>query len=229
MRAGLDGHHHRSVDRGDADLAAIHRLVERDRQVEAHIVAFAAIERMPVDRDGDEPVAGAAGALLALALEPHLRPVLDPLGQFEVDRLAVRQRDSLVLERGRIDKGNAQLVGDIRAFLGRAAMLRTAERAAAGARLRPAATEQALLAPRLAARHRRTGLRKYRPDRLLRRRSPACPRCETRAGRHWGGNRRHRPCPQRDWRDCRRHRSRRGRIARACPCRTAGHRHWSPG
>ena len=60
---------------------------------------------VPVDLDRHQPIARPAGALFALALEPHLGAVFDTLGQLEIDGLAIRQRDPLILRAGGIDEG----------------------------------------------------------------------------------------------------------------------------
>ena len=125
LRAGLDRQHDRAVDGGAFHPRAADSLVERNRKVEADVIAIAAEELVPVDRDGDDPVARAARALLALALEAHLRPVFDPRRQFQVDGLAVGQRDALVLAGGGVGKADTQAVGDVGALLrrGRAPLL----------------------------------------------------------------------------------------------------------
>ncbi len=90
------------------------------------------------DLDRDEGVARAARTRLALARQPHLRAVLDARGQFQVDRLAVAQRDPLRGERGGVDEGDAQAIGDVGAL--RARLLATTEAAGkpAAAGLTPA-------------------------------------------------------------------------------------------
>ena len=55
--AGGIGELDRAVERRHADLAAEHRLVERERQFEPQIGAVALEQRMRRDRDGDERIA----------------------------------------------------------------------------------------------------------------------------------------------------------------------------
>ena len=57
-----DAQHHRPVHGRHADLAAEHRLVDRDRQIEPDIVALAAEEAVRLDLDGDDRVAIAGRA-----------------------------------------------------------------------------------------------------------------------------------------------------------------------
>ena len=57
--AGRDRKLDRAVERRHAHLAAEHRLVERDRQIEPQVVAVALEQRMRRDRDRDQRVAAA--------------------------------------------------------------------------------------------------------------------------------------------------------------------------
>ena len=100
---------------------------------------------MAFDRDSDNRIAAAAGPRLTLAAKFHLGPVLDACGQFEVDRLAVGQRDSLRRTRGGIGQADLEPVGDVIA-LWRCAPAPThpAARRAAHASRTPAAAEDAL-------------------------------------------------------------------------------------
>ncbi len=80
------------------------------------------------------------GPCCALAGEPDLRAVLDAVRKLEVDRLAVRERDPLRLQRRRIDEWNGQPIGDVRALLRRPRTLPEAAEPAAATP--PAAAEQ---------------------------------------------------------------------------------------
>ena len=97
-------------------------------------VALAAEERVAVDRDGDDAVAGTARTDLAFALEAHLGAVLDPRRELEVDRLAVGERDALVGAPRGVDERHAQAIGEVGAFLRRRLPALLATEAAASER-----------------------------------------------------------------------------------------------
>jgi hypothetical protein len=79
--------------------------------------------------------------LLALAGQPHLGARLDTRGQFEVDRLAVLQRDPLRAEPAASSNGDRQPIGDIGA-LRRGLPAETAKAAAEAADAPALAAEQ---------------------------------------------------------------------------------------
>ena len=64
--------HHRALDGRDADRGTEHCLRKADRQIEPDIVTDPGEETVRLDSDRHDPVAGAAGAGLALSGEPHL-------------------------------------------------------------------------------------------------------------------------------------------------------------
>src|SRR6185312_16393731 len=92
--------------------------------------------------DRDDRVAAPSRTFLPLACEADFGPVLEPLGEFEVDCLAVGQRDPLWLQRNRVVEGDLEPVGDVRAFLRRRALAEPAERAAASRTAARRAAEQ---------------------------------------------------------------------------------------
>ena len=84
-----NGQHHRPFGRRHLHLGAEHRFLQRDREIQANVVAFAREEAVRSDLDRDDRVAASGRPFLTLAGEPDLGPVLEPLRQLEVDRLAV--------------------------------------------------------------------------------------------------------------------------------------------
>ena len=94
--AGRDGKLDRAVERRHAHLAAEHRLVERDRQIEPQIGAVALEQRMRRDRDGDQQIAGrAAGPGSPWPLQPDLLAVGEAGRNLDLDLLAGRQPHAL--------------------------------------------------------------------------------------------------------------------------------------
>src|SRR5688500_17629878 len=113
--------HHRAVDRRHPHLGAEHRFVERHRQIEADIVAFATEEAVRLDRDGDNRVAIAARPRLALPAEADPGAVLDARGKLDVERLAAAQGHPLAVERRGVLERHFEPVGDVGAALRRRA------------------------------------------------------------------------------------------------------------
>jgi hypothetical protein len=74
---------------------------------------------MRLDVDGDDRVAIAARAGLALAGEADPASLLDRLWKLDVDGLAARKGGALRLERRSILEGNRKTIGDVGALLGR--------------------------------------------------------------------------------------------------------------
>jgi hypothetical protein len=93
--------------------------------------------------DGDDRVAIAGGAGLALAGEADPGPLLDALGKLDVDCLAALKGDALGFERRGILERDRKPVGDVGAFLRRRlARAAAAEAAEAAPALPGAAAEQ---------------------------------------------------------------------------------------
>jgi len=63
--------------------------------------------------DHDDPVTISADPKLPLVLEAHHRAIINAGGQFEVDRLAIGQRDALIAPGGGIGEGHGEAVLDI--------------------------------------------------------------------------------------------------------------------
>ena len=81
--------------------------------------------------------------LLALAAQPHLRAAFDAGRELQVDGLAVRERDALRLQGGRVLERHAQAIGDIGA-LGRRCRAAAEAGGEAAATAAAPASEQAL-------------------------------------------------------------------------------------
>src|SRR6185437_16132763 len=143
-RAGAlgDGEHYRPLRRRDFDLRPQHRFLESHRKRQSDVGAVSGEEAVRRNLDRYDRVAAPSGTFLPLACEADFGPVLEPLGEFEVDCLAVGQRDPLWLQRNRVVEGDLEPVGDVRAFLRRRALAEPAERPAASRTAARRAAEQ---------------------------------------------------------------------------------------
>ena len=81
---------------GNLDLGAVYRFVESYRKVEPDVVAFAPEKGVMLDVDVTS-ASPCRRALLALALQAHLRAIFNAGGKLEVDRLAIAKGDTLLL------------------------------------------------------------------------------------------------------------------------------------
>jgi endonuclease/exonuclease/phosphatase (EEP) superfamily protein YafD len=139
-RAGAfrHGQVHRPVDGRRLDLAAEHRLVERDRQVDLDVVAGAAERRMRRDGDRHERVArrSLADARAALAAQADGLAVVDALRDGHVERAAAGQHDALGRAVDRVEKADLEPELQVRSAHREAAATRAAARTAAGRRAR---------------------------------------------------------------------------------------------
>src|SRR6202165_1964569 len=80
-----------------ANLAAEHRFIQRDRQIDAQIAAVDLEERMRHDTDRDQEIAGGmAGRGLALPFQPDLLSGGDAGGNLDIEFFAARQPDALL-------------------------------------------------------------------------------------------------------------------------------------
>src|SRR5690606_2422929 len=84
--AGRDAHVDFTVDRRHRHLAAEHRFIKRDRQIDQYIPALAAEEGVRPDLDADIGIARgpAIQPRAALALQPDILPVADADGHGDV-------------------------------------------------------------------------------------------------------------------------------------------------
>ena len=85
------------------------------------------------DLDRHDRITASPRTFLTLAGEADLGSVLEPLGELEVDRLAVDERDPLGLQRDGIVEGDLQPIGDVRAFVRRSRALAKAAKGTASA------------------------------------------------------------------------------------------------
>ncbi len=105
----------RPVTVGTFDLAAQHRLVDRDGEVELDVVAVAAEEGVRAHLDLDQRVAGLRprGPRRAPALEAQHLAVRHALGHREIERAAVGQRHALLGAGGRLDEIDFERVAHV--------------------------------------------------------------------------------------------------------------------
>src|SRR5262249_52401463 len=103
---------HRIAERGHPDLAAQHRLIERDGQIDPDVGTLDLEERMGCDADGDQEIAGrmALGGL-ALSPQPNLLALGDPGRNLDVALLAVRRPAALRATLARFSQRNGH--GDV--------------------------------------------------------------------------------------------------------------------
>src|SRR5262249_27972283 len=100
-----------------ADLAAEHRLVERDWQLEPQVGAHALEQRMRRDRHRDQHVTGAAARTgEPLALEPDLLALGKPGRDPHLDLLAARQLHTAPGALGGLRQGDRDRGGDVAAM-----------------------------------------------------------------------------------------------------------------
>src|SRR5262249_18606421 len=111
---GWNGELDRAIQGRHAHLRPEHRLIERNRKLEAQIGAFARKQGMRRDRHRDQQIASAsAGARRALPFQSNSLSVMETRRDPDVDLLARGQLDALLRTRRRLGQADGQRRRDV--------------------------------------------------------------------------------------------------------------------